>query len=759
MPLRPPSHRAVPGAPHLLRLGGGRATRAGVAAKAAVLDRLAAAGMPVPVGAVLPHALSRAHADDPARLADLLGPLRPGRTVVVRSAFGAEDSAATSAAGAYRTVTGVATDDCDALGRAVADVLASGADLADDVRRDVVVQQQVEAAHAGVAVLEDCWADDLVESVDGPGEDLVSGRAAGTPTLLPRLLAGERPRHGVDGRPLPEHLRRLSRLLRRLRRALGRPPGGTAGWDVEWVDDGRRCWVVQARPLVAPTTRDEVLTVANHVELLPPLPSTFMTGLVVDRGGPAVFGWYSRVLPDLPGPREPVVEVEGRPYLDQTLLEDAVRLLGLPSRLVTDTVGGRSGVDTPLRPLRLARRLPSLALLGTRTTAAPALALRRWDETRERVGAACAVGRRTRRLDGLVSAAGDAYDGLVSGLVPLSTGQAPGLAVLRAVGTLGEHAARTTTSSSASFAALAGVRAVAEHAGALQVLADGLLPADERVRRAFRDWAASEGHRGPWESDLAEPRGAEDPAGLLAAAAAGDPAARLTPPPRTAVGLLTWPLWAATRPAVVARERLRHEAMREFAAVRSALLDVAGDAVRDGRLPVLDALWRLRPDEVRALDDGPVLDHEGWAGRRALRERQAGWRAPETLRRRDDVERWYADDDAPADRSDRWRGLGLTRGTATGAAVVLRSPRERLPDRDDPLVLVAPAVDAGWLPVFRRVAAVVVRTGGDLSHGSVVLRELGLPAVTNVDGVLDDVVTGDVLVVDGARGTVVRAGP
>ena len=551
MPLRPPSHPGVPGAPHLLRLGTGRAAAAGVAPKAAVLDRLAAAGLPVPVGAVLPDEVTRPVADDPDRLADLVGPLRPGRVVVVRSAFGGEDSAGSSAAGRYRTVTGVPTDDRGAVGRAVAEVLASGDGLAAGVRRDVVVQQQVEAARAGVAVLEDAWADDLVESVDGPGEDLVGGRRRGEPVLLPRLLAGERARDGVDGLALPEDLRRLSRLLRRLRRVLGRPPAGTAGWDVEWVDDGRRCWVVQARPLVAPTTRDEVLTAANHVELLPPLPSTFMTGLVVARGGPAVFGWYARVLPDLPGAREPVVEVEGRPYLDQTLLEDAVRLLGLPSRLVTDTVGGRSGVDTPLRPVRLVRRAPALVRLGLRTAVAPALAARRWAPVRDRVAAACAAGRRTRRAAGLVTAAGDAYDGLVSGLVPLSTGQSPGLAVLRAAGTLGEHAARTTTSSSASFAALARVRAAAERAGALDVLAAGRLPADTATRRAFRDWADAEGHRGPWESDLAEPRGAEDPSGLLTAAAAGDPSARAAPPPRTAAGLLTWPVWAATRPAVL----------------------------------------------------------------------------------------------------------------------------------------------------------------------------------------------------------------
>ena len=65
---------------------------------------------------------------------------------------------------------------------------------------------------------------------------------------------------------------------------------------------------------------------------------------------------------------------------------------------------------------------------------------------------------------------------------------------------------------------------------------------------------------------------------------------------------------------------------------------------------------------------------------------------------------------------------------------MLRTPSTELPDGWDPAatVLVARAVDAGWIPTFALVAAVVVETGGDLSHGSIILREIGLPAITNV---------------------------
>lgn len=51
-------------------------------------------------------------------------------------------------------------------------------------------------------------------------------------------------------------------------------------------------------------------------------------------------------------------------------------------------------------------------------------------------------------------------------------------------------------------------------------------------------------------------------------------------------------------------------------------------------------------------------------------------------------------------------------------------------------------MDAGWIPTFARVAGVVVETGDDLSHGSIILREIGLPAITNVRGVMRVVQTG-----------------
>jgi phosphohistidine swiveling domain-containing protein/membrane-associated phospholipid phosphatase len=77
-------------------------------------------------------------------------------------------------------------------------------------------------------------------------------------------------------------------------------------------------------------------------------------------------------------------------------------------------------------------------------------------------------------------------------------------------------------------------------------------------------------------------------------------------------------------------------------------------------------------------------------------------------------------------------------------------------------VLVAHTTDAAWAPLFLTAGAIVVEEGGPLCHAAIVARELGVPAVVNVPGVVELVrAAGEVdLVVDGDTGDLVvhRAG-
>src|SRR5436305_1821745 len=93
--------------------------------------------------------------------------------------------------------------------------------------------------------------------------------------------------------------------------------------------------------------------------------------------------------------------------------------------------------------------------------------------------------------------------------------------------------------------------------------------------------------------------------------------------------------------------------------------------------------------------------------------------------------------------------LPLVPGAVTGPALVAQTPGEalallaRLSAGSERPVLIAPAVDPGWLPVFVRVAGVAAELGGRLSHAATLLRELAIPSVLNLAGATQVARTGE----------------
>jgi pyruvate,water dikinase len=98
-------------------------------------------------------------------------------------------------------------------------------------------------------------------------------------------------------------------------------------------------------------------------------------------------------------------------------------------------------------------------------------------------------------------------------------------------------------------------------------------------------------------------------------------------------------------------------------------------------------------------------------------------------------------------------GLGVSAGVAMGPARVITraETQERVLPGE---VLVAPFTDPGWTPYFLPACAIVMDQGGLLSHGSIIAREYGIPAVVNVGPATQIIRTGQLLKVDGNRGEV-----
>jgi pyruvate,water dikinase len=72
----------------------------------------------------------------------------------------------------------------------------------------------------------------------------------------------------------------------------------------------------------------------------------------------------------------------------------------------------------------------------------------------------------------------------------------------------------------------------------------------------------------------------------------------------------------------------------------------------------------------------------------------------------------------------------------------------------EPYILVCPSTDPAWVPLFVQARGLVMETGGMLSHGAIVAREFGLPAVAGIADVHRRIKTGQRLRIDGATGTV-----
>jgi phosphoenolpyruvate synthase/pyruvate phosphate dikinase len=118
-----------------------------------------------------------------------------------------------------------------------------------------------------------------------------------------------------------------------------------------------------------------------------------------------------------------------------------------------------------------------------------------------------------------------------------------------------------------------------------------------------------------------------------------------------------------------------------------------------------------------------------------------------------DLNTFVAAEDAEQ-TGDTIRGAGTSPGRVTGAARVLRGPEDFHQMRPGD-VLVAKFTTPAWTPLFARAAAVVTDIGGQLSHGSIVAREYGIPAVMGTGVATKRIQSGQTITVDGSSGEVV----
>jgi phosphohistidine swiveling domain-containing protein len=97
-------------------------------------------------------------------------------------------------------------------------------------------------------------------------------------------------------------------------------------------------------------------------------------------------------------------------------------------------------------------------------------------------------------------------------------------------------------------------------------------------------------------------------------------------------------------------------------------------------------------------------------------------------------------------------GMPVSAGVVEGIARVITDPAKSSLAKGE--ILVAPFTDPGWTPLFINAAGLVMEVGGLLTHGTVVAREYGIPAVVGITGATNLIKSGQRIRVDGNAGIV-----
>jgi phosphoenolpyruvate synthase/pyruvate phosphate dikinase len=182
--------------------------------------------------------------------------------------------------------------------------------------------------------------------------------------------------------------------------------------------------------------------------------------------------------------------------------------------------------------------------------------------------------------------------------------------------------------------------------------------------------------------------------------------------------------------------------------VRAELAAVGAELAAAGRVDDGDDVFFLHLREVREALSG-VDQRERVRRRREEYERE--------LRRRRIPRVVLSDGTEPearpaSDLAGEMRGTPASAGTVTAPARVVLDPAGAHLEPGE--VLVAPSTDPGWTPLFLTAGGLVMEMGGANSHGAVVAREYGIPAVVGVPDATARIETGQRVFVDGTSGVV-----
>jgi phosphohistidine swiveling domain-containing protein len=220
-----------------------------------------------------------------------------------------------------------------------------------------------------------------------------------------------------------------------------------------------------------------------------------------------------------------------------------------------------------------------------------------------------------------------------------------------------------------------------------------------------------------------------------------------------------------TRRRVRCRENLRFERTRAFGAVRRIAVELGRRFAALNLLNDPHDVFYLTLDEVLAVVEGTAVTtrlNDVTAVRRAEYERYRALPAlPARFQTRGVpyIGNQFLPSSAPCEEigGARRHGIGCCPGLVRGTVRVIEDPRGA--SIAPGTIIVARRTDPGWVILFPAAAGLLVERGSMLSHSAIVAREMGLPAIVSIPGLVEWLADGDVVEMDGASGEIVRVEP
>ncbi|MEH1790963.1 MAG: glycerol-3-phosphate acyltransferase [Nostoc sp.] len=731
-----------------------------VGEKAATLSQIKRWGYPVPKGWVL------APIDNPELLTEFFQPSELSPLVVRSSAIG-EDSERASAAGQYQTVLNVTS--VEVLQQAIAQVQASyNHPSAIQYRRDrglndtamaVLIQQQVQSVYSGVAFSRDPITQQgdaiIIEALPGSPTQVVSGKV--TPEQYRAFVIETENSYSVQlegqGRVPQALIKQVAYLAYRLEKRYHGTPQ-----DIEWSYDGQTLWVLQSRPI---TTLLPIWTRKIAAEVIPGVihPLTWSINRPLTCG---VWGeFFTLVLGDRAlglDFTETASLHYSRAYFNASLLGDIFLRMGLPPESLEFLTRGAKLSKPSLQSTW--ENLPGLGKLLKRE-----LSLEKdfkEDYYKQFIpGLSQLAQENVDNLDGskLLARIDFILELLHRGtyysiLAPLSA--ALRQAIFRVKDRQIDH------SVTPEIAALRSLSAIATDAKQIlpefepQQVFEQLKqsPEGEKILQEFNELLQDYGYLSEVGTDISVPTWRENPQmiqQMFVQLMQGNE-------PQSGAKDAINSIFASKRKRgfvqrrVDIKGRVTEVYSRLLAELRWSFVALEKIWLESGLLRKTGDIFFLEFDEVRRLfvgEDSNLNELVEFRRSQFLQDGEIiqvpllvyGNTPPHPL--------------APSEvYSDQiLQGIGASHGQAEGRVKVLRNLQD-VPEINRDTILVVPYTDSGWAPLLLRAGGLIAEAGGRLSHGAIVAREYGIPAVMDVRGATWLLQDGQRVRIDGSRGIV-----